>query len=128
MVFYGIERIFPVDENYGQMKHIGKFIDEIKNKYPHLEFECLGYKWQNNSMAYVIGKLNEKPKIEDEIKEILLPDDNWEKYTCKMNDLDIKELYKNIYKDGILDFEIERINGNLFEVNIHRPHVLTNDI
>jgi hypothetical protein len=118
MIFYGIERIFAVDENYSQMEHIGIFINEIKNKYPFIEFQCLGYKWQNGTMAYVIGKINEKPSVEEEITEVILPDSGWEKYSCELNC--IEKLYRDIYKKGILDFEIENIKGNLFEVSIHR--------
>ena len=119
-IFYGTERRFKVDENYSQMKHIGKFIGQMRKKYPDVPFKALGYELDGDTMAYSLGMLNVRPDINEKITEVKLPDGGWEDFSCPFNDKGIQGLYDRIWADGALDYEIETIDGDVFEVSVHR--------
>ncbi|MCL2629420.1 MAG: hypothetical protein FWD33_01875 [Alphaproteobacteria bacterium] len=120
MIFYGALRVFPVDEDDSQMIDIGKFNSEMWEKYPHINFKSLGHKFEDDRFSYLIGKLGERPEINEEITEVLVPDEGWEEYSCPFNRADMKKLYDKIWAGGPLDFEIETIDGDVFNVMIHR--------
>ena len=66
----------------------------------------LGYKWQDTKIYYAIGLKN--GNIENSNFMIQLPNDNWVEVNGETENL--KEIYDNIYKDGILKYELETFN------------------
>lgn len=103
-----------------QYDNIGKFWDFMSQLYPKEELKGVGYNWANDSFDYVIGAdegkydfsldciRKEYPNSKNVVLE--LPDRGWKVYTCKIEKL--SELYDNIYKDGVLDYEIEEFDND----------------
>jgi len=132
MELKGILRKLDCSENK-QFNEIGEFWDFMSKLYPKNKLKGLGYNWKNNYIDYVIGDIDNDfdysvKKIYEKYPDskcivIQLPDKGWEIYSGKLND--IENIYKNIYQNGPLDYEIEEIDdeGN-FRVSILRQHTL----
>ena len=127
MTIKGIKLRFDC-ANDGQYEMIGSFWDTMRALCPRMELSGVGFGWQNDTLCYLIGTENGVPKAAQKMKEyfpdavnteIDLPDDGWKTYTATADTLDV--LYAEIYKDGPLDYEIERFDaaGNAV-VMIHR--------
>lgn len=102
MIIKGIKKTFSTINNV-QYDFIGKFWDEISCKYGIENLLGIGYNWTENTIDYIIGL-----KVGDIIgfNAILeLPDNGWEIVVGKTDELD--KIYDNIYKNGVLKFEIE---------------------
>ena len=96
MKFFGEKRTIAVDENYTQVKVLGAFWDEIRERFPGESLLGLGTHWTESTFDYYIGKFDENWQGGTEIIEI--PDDNWEEYHCAELDGEIEELYRKIYE------------------------------
>ena len=109
MVFNGISKNFLLN-NEQQYDTIGQFWDEMAAVYGLENLQGLGYCWENNKLSYAIGLKN--GCIEGYNCSIELPDSGWTLLKGKTDSL--KQLYDEIYKDGILQYEIETFyeNGN----------------
>jgi len=123
MLFKGYSKTFSVLNNI-QYELIGEFWDYMSEKFGMENLKGLGFNWNNNTIEYVIGLKNKD--IDNNLnmdgsiyKEINLPDNGWTKYNGKTEQL--PEIYKEIYKDGTLLYEIETFdnNGNC-EIMIYR--------
>lgn len=115
MKFYGISKTFST-VNEGQYKSIGEYWDFFSSAYGRKNIKGLGYNWRNGtSIEYVMGLVDRKPEFDLEFiqkkypdciyKEIELPDDGWERYVGRTED--IGAMYGKIYEDGPLTYEIE---------------------
>lgn len=121
MKFFGVGRVFQERDDYSQMKEIGKFINQMEFKYPGEHFLFLGYNWtMDDKFTYVIGKMNEQPQFKEKVIEVNLPDENWEKYSCPFDSKEIENLYRSIWEQGELDYEIEEVIDGRFAVMVHR--------
>lgn len=114
MTFCGYGKIFST-ENNAQYNAIGAFWEEMSAIFG-LENLCgLGFNWAKNTIEYLIGlksgKIPSNLKISNyEYKEVKLPDSGWSVYQGKREELD--KLYKEIYKAGALQYEIEEFYDN----------------
>ena len=107
MVFKGIAREFSL-LNEAQYNTIGDFWDEMAELYGLENLQGLGYKWAENKIFYAIGlKVGD---IKDFNLRIELPDSNWTLVEGETEKL--KEIYDEIYKDGLLKYELETFNEN----------------
>lgn len=113
MLAKGFSLQFPCG-NGEQYENIGKFWDAMSVIYGRENLCGVGYGWSEDTLCYLIGKIDEDLHGE-EIKEILpqvtyielkLPDSGWRTYHGETEHLD--SLYSEIYRDGPLDYEIER--------------------
>ena len=107
MKFIGLSRVFST-ENDAQYEAIGQFWADMSAKYGIENLRGLGFNWGVNSIEYVIGlKYNTVPAAEPdaELKTLDLPDTGWLGYDGTTDRL--AELYDIIYRDGVLDYEIE---------------------
>jgi predicted transcriptional regulator YdeE len=119
MIFKGIEIRFNCKNNE-QYENIGLFWDYMRKAYPGIQLRGLGYSWADDSLGYVIGDYEHSIQFDiEEIKkqypsalyvEINLPDNGWQIFSCHINGLG--QLYEQIYKDGVLDYEIEEIHSD----------------
>ena len=102
MKFIGISRVFSL-ENEEQYNTIGLFWDEMTEMYGLENLQGLGYKWEFGKIYYAIGLKNGIINGADFIIE--LPNDGW----CIKNGCtdSLKDIYDEIYKDGVLKYEIE---------------------
>ena len=88
-----------------------------QKKYGMENLRGLGYNWTDKSIEYAIGLKN--GVITDENCIIDLPKDGW--IIIKGNTNDLSKIYDNIYKDGILKYEIEMFYENgICEIWYHR--------
>lgn len=102
MKFTGIKKIFST-HNSEQFKTIGRFWDDMSEKYGRDNLRGLGYNWNESSLEYAIGL--KEGNIEDANMEVLLPEDGWKQVSGKTDNL--AEIYDRIYMDGVLRYEIE---------------------
>ena len=107
MVFKGISRVFSLSNNE-QYETIGQFWDDMAAIYGLENLQGLGYIWKNGHIAYAIGL--KSGNIEGYNVSIGLPDDGW--VTVKGETANLKQLYDEIYKGGVLKFEIETFYEN----------------
>ncbi len=117
MKFIGINRTIPVDQNYSQIKLLGKFWSEMKALYPNDDLLGLGVHTENGTFEYYIGRVDDHWITEAEI--INIPDEGWVEHSCKLDDHNIMKMYKQIYKNGKLDYEIESMKNGIFRTKIH---------
>jgi hypothetical protein len=117
MKFVGEKRAITVDENYSQVKTLGRFWDEMRTQFPSDSLLGLGCNWTNDRFDYYIGKIDEDWQWGVEIIEI--PDNDWEEYSCSEQDIEIEKLYRKIYERGALDYEIESIEDGIFTTKVH---------
>jgi len=102
MVFTGISKVFSL-ENEDQYNTIGAFWDELSKTYGLSNLRGLGYNWTEDTIEYVIGL--KEGIIEGANCTVDLPDEGWIDY--KGNTADLQEIYRKIYEDGSLKYEIE---------------------
>ncbi len=116
MVFKGISKEFSL-LNEQQYETIGQFWDEMALLYGLENLQGLGYNWKDNRISYAIGLKGSD--IKGYNVNVDLPDDGWVKVEGKTDYL--KQMYDEIYKDGVLQFEIETFyeNGNC-EIRYYR--------
>lgn len=115
--------------NGGQYENIGAFWDCMRALCPGQALSGVGYGWENDSLRYLIGTEQGVPEAAlEKVRELWpdagyasveLPDNGWKTYAGTADTLDM--LYAEIYRDGPLDFEIERFDdaGNAV-IQIHR--------
>ena len=107
-------------KNGEQFEAIGRFWDRMRVFCSGESLLGVGFGWQNDTLCYLIGTENGVPEGAAEalstvfpgavIAELQLPDSGWKKYTATADTLDV--LYTEIYKDGPLDYEIERFDAS----------------
>lgn len=116
MVFIGISKDFCLI-NEQQYDTIGQFWDELAMVYGLENLQGLGYNWKDNKISYAIGLKN--GCIKGCNLHIALPDQDW--ITVKGKTDSLKQIYDEIYKDGVLQYEIETFdeNGNC-EIKYYR--------
>lgn len=116
MEFKGISKVFSLS-NEQQYETIGRFWDEMAMLYGLENLQGLGYNWKDNKISYAIGLKN--GHIKGYNVSVALPDNGWVRIEGKTDNL--KQLYDEIYKDGVLLFEIETFyeNGNC-EIRYYR--------
>ena len=102
MVFFGITKDFCL-VNEQQYDTIGQFWDEMAKLYGLENLQGLGYRWNKRKISYAIGLKTDC--IEGYNFRIELPDHNWEIVKGKTDNL--KQIYDEIYRGGILQYEIE---------------------
>lgn len=117
MVIEGITARFDCG-NGEQYERIGAFWDCMRALCPGWPLSGVGYGWKNDSLCYLIGTERGVPKTAlEKVQKLLpdasytsveLPDSGWKAYTGTADTLDM--LYAEIYRDGPLDFEIERFD------------------
>ena len=105
MIFTGISKVFSLT-NEQQYNTIGRFWDEMAEKYGLENLQGLGYKWQGDDFFYAIGLKDSD--IPDYNVTISLPDEGWVTVRGKTDAL--KEMYDAIYQHGRLRYEIEAFN------------------
>lgn len=116
VIFKGISKVFSLSKEQ-QYETIGQFWDEMALIYGLENLHGLGYNWKDNSISYAIGLKN--GCIEGYNVSIDLPDNGWASVEGKTDNL--KQIYDELYKDGVLQFEIETFyeNGNC-EIRYYR--------
>ena len=107
MRFTGICRTFPTLDDR-QYETIGAFWDELSAEYGRANLRGLGYSWTADSIKYVIGLKDSDISGFD--TELELPDDSWITVCGRTEDLE--KIYRYIYKDGALAYEIEMFDDN----------------
>lgn len=105
-----------------QFELIGQFWDEMRRRLPDAELCGVGYGWENDTLCYLIGRLNASPERHAEVADakyltLALPEDGWETWKCGVDALG--ETYAAIYAVSRLDYEIEFI-GPECTLMIHR--------
>lgn len=128
MIVRGIRIRFACG-NGEQYEAIGAFWDAMRAFCPEMMLSGVGFSWEKDTLCYLIGTEAGVPegtteKIAEQFPsaertEIELPDTGWRTYTAAADTLDV--LYAEIYKEGPLDYEIERFDaaGNA-EIQIWR--------
>lgn len=116
MIFCGVTKDFCLT-NEQQYDTIGQFWDELARLYGLENLQGLGYNWKDNNISYAIGLKN--GCIKGCNLHIGLPDKDW--VTVKGKTDSLKQIYDEIYKDGVLQYEIETFdeNGNC-EIKYYR--------
>ena len=116
MVFKGISKVFSLS-NEQQYETIGQFWDEMAMIYGLENLQGLGYSWKDSQISYAIGLKN--GCIKGYNVSVELPDNGWVRMEGRTDNL--KQLYDEIYRDGVLQFEIETFyeNGNC-EIRYYR--------
>ena len=107
MVFHGISKVFST-ENAQQYEAIGKFWDELSQRYGRSNLRGLGYNWTADSIEYVIGL--KEGIIPEANCSVDLPDAGWVVVYGRTSNL--SEIYDEIYQQGVLLFEIEAFDDN----------------
>ena len=107
MIFKGISKEFSLLNNE-QYNTIGDFWDEMAVLYGLENLQGLGYKWAGSKIYYAIGlKVGD---IQDYNFCIELPDSGWT--VVEGNIANLKDIYNEIYKSGVLTYEIETFTEN----------------
>lgn len=123
MKFVGYSKTFSTKDQM-QYESIGEFWDAMSVVYGRENLRGLGYNWGDSSIEYVIGLKNgdiNQDIVIDELvyKEINLPDEGWITYEGRAEDL--SEIYNEIYKNGVLTYEIEQFwNDGKCKIMIYR--------
>lgn len=108
MKFVGITRNFSTINNE-QYNKIGEFWDEMAEKFGLENLIGLGYKWENNTIDYVIG-LKSQEEIPGSNFIMELPDKNDERW-CIEKGLteELDKVYEKICKNQhhIIKYELE---------------------
>ena len=107
MLFKGIGRTFST-ENDQQYKTIGVFWDELAAKYGRENLQGLGYGWKERSIEYIIGLIY--GEIDGADRAVKLPDTGW--VTVRGQTADLGKIYEKIYREGRLEYEIERFTDS----------------
>ena len=117
MVIRGVQVRFDC-KNGEQFEAIGAFWDGMRQLCPGTVLQGVGFRWENDTLCYLIGTESGVPENAAqrlsgqfpgaENAEISLPDTGWKTYSASVDALDA--LYAEIYKDGPLDYEIERFD------------------
>ena len=102
MNFCGITKDFCLS-NEQQYHTIGQFWDETAMLYGLENLQGLGYRWKDGKISYAIGLKNGCMNGSNFHME--LPDQGWVTVDGKTESL--KQLYDEIYQNGILQYEIE---------------------
>ena len=102
MVFTGISKTFSL-RNEDQYNTIGAFWEDMEAVYGTESLIGLGYKWSNGFIHYAIGL--KSGEIENANLRLELPDDGWT--TVEGLTEDLKAIYDEIYKDGVLRLELK---------------------
>lgn len=106
MKFVGIRKVFSTI-NEEQYQTIGAFWDELSKVYGRENLIGLGCNWTKDSIEYVMALKD--GIIEGANYEIDLPDE-WIVVDGKTKNLG--DIYNEIYKDGVLLYEIEEFDDN----------------
>jgi predicted transcriptional regulator YdeE len=117
MKFYGVKKLVKFNDDYAQFQAIDNFWDQMTTKYPGVGFLCLGLNWGQDSFDYYIGKLDDN--WADGLEAIELPDEGWKEFRCPRNDSEIKEMYRQIWDEGKLKYEIEDRLGDVLKVRVY---------
>lgn len=116
MNFKGLSVIFSTKNN-NQFEHIGKFWEEMSLIFGRENLRGLGFNWTDSTIEYVIGLKNNSiinlKNIEQitksfpnaKQKNVQITNQGWKTYKDKTKNL--ANLYKKIYKEGSLTYEIE---------------------
>lgn len=116
MNFKGLSVIFSTKNNK-QFEHIGKFWEEMSLIFGRENLRGLGFNWTDSTIEYVIGLKNNSiinlKNIEQitksfpnaKQKNVQITNQGWKTYKDKTKNL--ANLYKKIYKEGSLTYEIE---------------------
>jgi len=107
MIFNGIYKRF-ITKNSEQYTTIGKFWNEMSEKYGRENLRGLGFAWEEGSIGYAIGLKN--GLLGEGSINIELPDEGWITVTGKTEELGL--MYEEIYKQGNLKYEIETFNDD----------------
>ena len=107
MLFRGIGRTFST-ENDQQYETIGAFWDELAAKYGRENLQGLGYGWKERSIEYIIGLIY--GEIDGADRAVKLPDTGW--VTVRGRTADLGKIYEKIYREGRLEYEIERFTDS----------------
>ena len=107
MLFKGIGRSFST-ENDQQYETIGVFWDELAAKYGRENLQGLGYGWKERSIEYIIGLIY--GEIDGADRAVKLPDTGW--VTVRGQTADLGKIYEKIYREGRLEYEIERFTDS----------------
>ena len=107
MLFKGIGRSFST-ENDQQYETIGVFWDEFAAKYGRENLQGLGYGWKERSIEYIIGLIY--GEIDGADRAVKLPDTGW--VTVRGQTADLGKIYEKIYREGRLEYEIERFTDS----------------
>ena len=107
MIFTGISSIFDL-ANEQQYDTIGQFWDEMAAIYGLENLQGLGYCWQDGYIAYAIGLKD--GCISGYNLQITLPDEGWSTIDGETDRL--PEIYRELYKSGPLQYEIETFFEN----------------
>lgn len=106
MKFIGIRRVFST-VNEEQYSTIGAFWDELSSVYGRENLMGLGCNWTENTIDYVMAlKDGTIPNADYDVE---LPD-NWEIAKGRTENLGL--IYNEIYKDGVLLYEIEEFDND----------------
>ena len=117
MLFKGIGRTFST-ENDGQYETIGAFWDELAARYGRANLQGLGYGWTDRSIEYVMGLIH--GEIDGADRAVELPETGWVTVRGRMAELG--KIYAAIYREGGLEYEIERFtDGGDCEILYRRP-------
>lgn len=108
-----------------QYEEIGRFWEIMRQRLPSLQLAGIGFGWQEGHLQYLIGQIDRNFACqpvnewfpEARMQEVILPDENWEEYECRMDQL--ASTYARIWRKGRLDFEIERFEGDRCLLMIH---------
>ncbi len=107
MLFRGIGRTFSTDEDQ-QYETIDAFWDELAAKYGRANLQGLGYGWTDRSIEYVIGL--RRGEMEEANRTVKLPETGW--FSVHGRTENLGKIYETIYREGRLDFEIERFTDD----------------
>ena len=109
MKFCGYGKVFSTvgDDQYNT---IGDFWDKMSRSFGLENLRGVGFNWTKTSMEYLIGLkdgiIDTMPKIDGvTYKEVELPDGDWQT-THGLTD-ELPSIYREIYRDGALKYEIE---------------------
>jgi predicted transcriptional regulator YdeE len=117
MKFVGVKRTIPVDDDYSQIAKLGQFWDEMRKRFPGEFLYGLGMNWTGDTFDYYLGKINED--WADGSDTVELPEDDWHEYSCADSGEAIEQMYRGIYDQGKLDYEIESMKDGRFMTKVH---------
>ena len=86
----------------------GLFWDELAAKYGRENLQGLGYGWKERSIEYIIGLIY--GEIDGADRAVKLPDTGW--VTVRGQTADLGKIYEKIYREGRLEYEIERFTDS----------------